>query len=97
MYYSKKDNFYVCTEYKKTKSNCPVTAKILEEELIITGGGPQPQLCPNNIYSSIDYIFIQYIANRNNLYVYVFDIYMINIENVSTIAIYSIYKKFGKL
>ena len=48
----KKENFYVCTEYKKTKSNCPVTAKILEEELIITGGAPQPQLCPNNIYSS---------------------------------------------
>ena len=68
-YYSKKENFYVCTEYKKTKSNCPVTAKILEEELIITGGAPQPQLCPNNI--SIDYIFIQYIANRNNLYVLV--------------------------
>ena len=37
-YYSKKENFYVCTEYKKTKSNCPVTAKILEEELIISGG-----------------------------------------------------------
>ena len=50
----KKENFYVCTEYKKNKSNCPVTAKILEEELIIPGGegGPQPQLCPNNIYSS---------------------------------------------
>ena len=37
-YYLKKENFYVSTEYKKTKSNCPVTAKILEEELIVTGG-----------------------------------------------------------
>ena len=36
-YYEKKDNFHVCTEYKKEKANCPVTAKIVDTELIING------------------------------------------------------------
>ena len=36
-YYKKKENFYVCTEYKKEKANCPVTAKIVDTELIING------------------------------------------------------------
>ena len=36
-YYKKKENFYVCTEHKKEKANCPVTAKIVDTELIING------------------------------------------------------------
>ena len=31
------ENFYICAEHKKNKSNCPVTARIVDTELMTVG------------------------------------------------------------